>query len=120
MLAFRCLAEAGMEDVFFDGLLVELGVRCHDFGFLSGGEPISFAARQAGFQLGIDLIVHDTFAVDQMFCFNADESPATGGIGEQVKTVACTDERSDARQVAEILLISFADIQVCHLHQILQ
>ena len=88
--------------------------------FLFFGEPIADAGEQFSFQLGIDLIVHDIFAIDQMFCFNADESPATGGIGEQVKAVACTDERSDARQVAEILLISFADIQVCHLHQILQ
>lgn len=59
MLAFRCLAEAGMEDVFFDGLFVELGVRCHDFGFLFGGEPISFSARQTGFQLSINLVVVD-------------------------------------------------------------
>lgn len=71
MLAFRCLAEAGMEDVFFDGLLVELGVRCHDFGFFSGGEPISFAARQASFQLGIDLVVVDRRTIDFLLHFDA-------------------------------------------------
>ena len=100
--------------------MIKSSIVALQFPFLFFCEPIVDAGEQFSFQLGIDLIVHDTFAVDQMFCFNADESPATGGIGEQVKTVACTDERSDARQVAEILLISFADIQVCHLHQIFQ
>ena len=71
------------------------------FPFLFFCEPIAGAGEQFSFQLRIDLIVHDTFTINQMFYFNTDESPTAGGIGERVKTVACADERSDARQVAE-------------------
>ncbi len=57
---------------------------------------------------------------DTLEYIKTNEAPAPGGIGQQVEAVAGADERGDAGQLPEVLLIGLADVEHRHLHQVFQ
>ena len=74
-------------------------------------EPVAGACKQFLFQLGIDLCMFYSGAVDIMFRFNTDESAAACRVAEQVGAVAGSDERGNTGEWPEIFLIGFADVE---------
>ena len=56
-----------MKDFLCRTRMIKNGIVALQFPFLFFCEPVADAGEQFSFQLGIDLIVHDTFAIDQMF-----------------------------------------------------
>ena len=58
--------------------------------------------------------------VDVVFHFHAKEAAAARWVGKQIEAIARTDERRDAGQLSETLLIGLTNIKGGHLHQVLQ
>ena len=113
-------AETAVEYLFIGSAAIEGLIGCLDFLFFLLGEPIALTMYQLLFELGIELVVIDGRTVDGMGEFHADESSTAGGIREQVTAVAGADEGGNATQWFGAALVSLADIQRFHLHQVLE
>lgn len=90
------------------------------FLLLRLGEPAAPPGNEFRFQLGENPVVLYAGAVDVVLHLDAEETPAPRGIGQQVEAVAGADERGDAGQLPEVLLIGLADVEHRHLHQVFQ
>ena len=71
-------------------------------------------------QLGKNLFVLDSLTIYRLFYFHTEETTAACRITHQIETVRSSDKRSDTWQVPKITLVSFADVEARHLHQIFQ
>ena len=79
-------------------------------------EPIRTSVGKFRFQLGEDLFMLDSLTIYRLFYFYAEEAAAACRITHQIGAVGSSDERSDTRQVPEVTLIRFADMETRHLH----
>ena len=82
---------------------VEGHVGTLDFRLFFRREPMTLAAEEHGFQLGVDLGMFDVCAVDRSLHLHAEETVAARKVGEQFMAVGCGDEGGDARQAVEII-----------------
>ncbi len=82
---------------------VEGHVGTLDFRLFFRREPMTLAAEEHGFQLGVDLGMFDVCAVDRSLHLHAEETVAARKVGEQFMAVRCGDEGGDARQAVEII-----------------
>lgn len=113
--------EVGSQHLFGRRHTIEGLVRCLYLRFLALTEPAAFTLLQFVLQLGIKLgMLHWRGAVYFVLHLHADEAPAARSVCQQVATVARTDERSDALQRFGTAAVGTAQIQVLHLHQVLQ
>ena len=83
-------------------------------------EPIPFPSFQFRFQLGVDLRMVDTRAVDGMLHEHADEPAASRRVGKQFARVGRADEGGDARQGLAVPPVRLAQVEGRELHEVLQ
>ena len=83
-------------------------------------EPVPFPVFQFRFQLGVDLRMVDTRAVDGMLHEHADEPAASRRVGKQFPRVGRADEGGDARQGLAVPPVRLAQVEGGELHEVLQ
>ena len=83
-------------------------------------EPVPFPVFQFRFQLGVDLRMVDTRAVDGMLHEHADEAAASRRVGKQFARVGRADEGGDARQGLAVPPVRLAQVEGGELHEVLQ
>ena len=95
--------EVAGKSLFRRANAVEGHVGTLDFRLFFRREPMTLAAEEHGFQLGVDLGMFDVCAVDRSLHLHAEETVAARKVGEQFMAVGCGDEGGDARQAVEII-----------------
>ena len=83
-------------------------------------EPVPFPVFQFRLQLGVDLRMVDTRAVDGMLHEHADEAAASRRVGKQFARVGRADEGGDARQGLAVPPVRLAQVEGGELHEVLQ
>ena len=83
-------------------------------------EPVPFPVFQFRFQLGVDLRMVDTRAVDGMLHEHADEPAASRRVGKQFARVGRADEGGDARQGLAVPPVRLAQVEGGELHEVFQ
>lgn len=83
-----------MENIFSGTNTVERRILSLQHLLLFFGEPVTPTRKQFRLQLRIDLVMLYVLAVYHPFHFYAKETAASRRVGEQVETIARTDERA--------------------------
>ena len=83
-------------------------------------EPVPFPVFQFRFQLGVDLRMVDTRAVDGMLHEHTDEPAASRRVGKQFARVGRADEGGDARQGLAVPPVRLAQVEGGELHEVFQ
>lgn len=92
-------AEVLVEELFFQGYLLELGVAFGCFGFFFFREPVALTGTQGGYGLGVKLgMIYRVAVVDGALDFYAEVTATSGWIGQQVEVVAGSDKGGIAFQ----------------------
>ena len=120
LLAFLRQTEALKEKVLLGRVLVEQAVVLLNRLLLCRGEPRTFARQQLGLQLGIELRIVGTGAVNLLLHLHTEEASASRGVGQQLLLVARADEGGDAGQLAVLASVRLAEGELFQLHQVFQ
>lgn len=109
------------EQLFFGRYLLELTVVGDDFGFFFVCEPVAFVIGQCFHRLCIQLFVVDRlYIIDGVCDFDANETSATGRVGQDIEVVACCDECGVTSQIPVGRLVGQPCADVRFLQDMLQ